>query len=254
MWAAVAAEWTKIWTLRSTVAALAATFVVTVGLSYLVALSFRSSLPTLPPERRATFDPLFPTFYPLTLSQLAIVVFAVLVVANEYSTGTIHLSLAAVPRRGVFYGAKLVAAILPIVGITLLTVPAGFAAAQAGLGPYGVSFDDAGVGTAVAGACLYLPLISLVAMGVATLLRTPTRGLGVLIPLLFIGAQGLGNVPGIKIVTQYLPDQAGTVIMHITGPPGSSRDYGPWTGVGILALWAVVALVAGYLTLRKRDA
>jgi hypothetical protein len=52
-------------------------------------------------------------------------------------------------------------------------------------------------------------------------------------------------------------DQAGSVIMHIVGPPESpyfARDYGAWTGIGILALWTAAALIGGYLVLRHRDA
>ncbi|MEO3863011.1 hypothetical protein [Acrocarpospora sp. B8E8] len=92
---------------------------------------------------------------------------------------------------------------------------------------------------------------------VATMLRSPTRSLGILLPLLFLGSQGLGNVPGVKAFTQYLPDQAGMLIMHIVGPqddPRRARDYGPWTGVGILALWAIAALLGGHQVLHRRDA
>jgi ABC-2 type transport system permease protein len=47
------------------------------------------------------------------------------------------------------------------------------------------------------------------------------------------------------------------VVMHLTGPPGDprfGRDYGPWTGMAILALWTAAAIVGGYLVLRRRDA
>jgi len=30
--------------------------------------------------------------------------------------------------------------------------------------------------------------------------------------------------------------------------------YGPWAGLGIMALWVVAALIGGYLVLKKRDA
>lgn len=87
--------------------------------------------------------------------------------------------------------------------------------------------------------------------------RSWVCSLGILLPLLFLGSQGLGNIPKLKTVAQYLPDQAGKVTMHLTGPPGDPRfghDYGPWTGLGILALWTTAALLGGYLTLRRRDA
>ncbi|WP_394813429.1 hypothetical protein [Streptomyces johnsoniae] len=78
-----------------------------------------------------------------------------------------------------------------------------------------------------------------------------------MLPLFFLGSQGLGNVPVVGAVAQYLPDQAGAVILHMAGPPEDmrfGRDFGPWAGVGILGLWAAVALAAGYLVLGRRDA
>jgi ABC-2 type transport system permease protein len=94
-------------------------------------------------------------------------------------------------------------------------------------------------------------------LGPTMMMRSSVRALVVLLPLLFLGSQGLGNVPAVKPVTQYLPDQVGMVIMHLTGPaddPRFGRPYDGWTGLGILALWTVAALVGGYLVLRRRDA
>ncbi|MFC0531989.1 hypothetical protein [Phytohabitans kaempferiae] len=69
--------------------------------------------------------------------------------------------------------------------------------------------------------------------------------------------KGLGNIPAIRSVTQYLPDQTGWVIMHLAGPqddPRWARDYGPCTGLGLLALWMAASLLGGWLVLRRRDA
>jgi hypothetical protein len=63
-------------------------------------------------------------------------------------------------------------------------------------------------------------------------------------------------VPKLKTVTQYLPDQVGQVIMHVVGQaddPRFARPYGPWTGIGLMALWTATALFAGYLAMRRRD-
>nr|WP_260407598.1 ABC transporter permease [Planomonospora venezuelensis] len=184
------------------------------------------------------------------------VVFGVLLVGGEYGSGTIRASLAAVPRRGLFYGGKVLAAAPLVLAVSAVTVLATFHAAQAGLGPYRISLGADGAPTAVVGACLYLTLICLFATGAATMLRSSAGSLAILLPILFLGSQGVGNLPQLKPVLQYLPDQAGMVIMHLTlpGDPRFGRDYGPWTGMGILVLWTAAALIGGYLVMRRRDA
>lgn len=256
MTALISAEWIKIRSLRSTIWTVALTVALSVGLAYLVGLSFRADFTRMSPAARDAFDPLFATFYSLTIGQLALVVLAVFVVTSEYSTGTIHASLTAMPRRDRFYAAKVVTGTLVAAAVALVTVPATFAAAQVGLGPHHTSISADGALTAAAGACLYLTFLYLLATGVAMLLRNAIPALGILLPLLFLGSQGLGNVPGIKAVAQYLPDQAGMVIMHLAGAahdPRFARPYGPWTGMAIMGAWAAAGLLAGYLTLRRRD-
>ncbi|MBB4917550.1 ABC transporter permease subunit [Streptosporangium saharense] len=184
-------------------------------------------------------------------------VFGVLLVGGEYTSGTITASLTAVPRRGLFYAGKVLAGALTALGVSAVSVAVSFVAAQVGLGPYGILIGAPGVGQAVVGAWLYLGLICVFAMGVATMLRGSAGPLAILMPLLFLGSQGLGNISGLKTVTQYLPDQAASVIMHLTGPEGDprfGRDFGPWTGMGVLVLWVALSLGGGYLVLRRRDA
>ena len=255
--AAVRSDLTKIRTLRSTAWTLALTVAGCAGLAYLVSLSFRSSYPTMSADTRERFDAVFPMFYSVTIGQLALVVFGVLAISSEYSSGTIRASLAAVPRRGLWYAGKVLAVGAVALAVSVPTVLITFAAARSALGPYGPALTDDGVPSAVVGAVLYLVLICLFALGVATMLRSAAYTLGILLPLFVLGSQGLGNVPRIRSVTQYLPDQAGTVILHLAGRPDSpeyARSYGPWTGLGILALWTLAALAGGYLLVRRRDA
>jgi ABC-type transport system involved in multi-copper enzyme maturation permease subunit len=254
---ALRAEFVKIRSVPSTVASLVPAPVLSVGLAVLVGFSFRHAWAQLPADQREHFDPLFATFYSLTLGQLPLVVFAVLVLGGEYGSGTVRASLLAVPRRGVFYAAKVLAVSSWAAVVAVVTVLATFAVAQVALGPHRVAVSGPGVPTAIVGAVLYLVLISLFATGVATMLRSSVWALALLLPVFFLGSQGLGNVPKVKTVAQYLPDELGMVIMHLTGPPGDprfGRPYGAWTGLGLLALWTGAALLGGYLVLRRRDA
>ncbi|TQS46383.1 ABC transporter permease subunit [Cryptosporangium phraense] len=246
----IRAELTKLFSLRSTAILLGLSVLAAAGLSALLGSAMRD----VPDER---FDPLFASFYGMTVAQLALVVFAVQAIGSEYRSGTIRWSLLAVPRRGSFYAAKAVATFALLAATALVMVPATFVPAQIALAGRGIGPADADAPEALAGAWIYLVLLGLFAFGVATALRNPVVSLGILLPLLLLGSQGLGNVPGINVVTQYLPDQLGWVILHLAGPqddPRWARSYGPWTGLGLLAVWTLAALAAGYVVLRRRDA
>jgi hypothetical protein len=93
-------------------------------------------------------------------------------------------------------------------------------------------------------------------MGVTAILRSTAFALIIMMPLLFLDSQGLGNVPGLQKVIDYLPDQAGAVIMHLSGPGGGrfGRPFGPWAGMGIMLAWTAAALACGYLVLARTDA
>lgn len=247
--AAARAEWVKIRSLRSTAGALLPVVVAGVGLACLAGNTMRDAADD------PAFDPLFPAFYGLTLAQLGVVVFAVLTIGGEYGTGTIAPSLLATPRRGVFYAGKALAATLTAAAVALVTVPAAFFAAQGALGPHGVGVGAEGVPEAMAGAFLFLTLMCPFALGVATMLRSTVRSLGIMLPMFFLGSQGIANVPALKPVLQYLPDQVAWVIMHLTPPddPRFARAYGAWEGIGLLVLWTAAALAGGYLVLRRDD-
>lgn len=251
----ITAELTKIRTIRPTAWALLLTPLICACLGYAVSLSLRVSFPRLPPQQRRDFDPLFATFYSISLGQLALVVFGVTAVGSEYTSGMIATSLTAVPRRSLFYAAKIVAGLLAAAVTALISVTATFFAAQQALGPHRASPWAPGTLQAAVGACLYLTLICALAMGLTTIARSPALALGIMMPLLFLDSQGLGNVPGLKKVIDYLPDQAGAVIMHLSEPGGGrfSRPFGPWTGMAIMLAWAVAALACGYLVLARTD-
>ncbi len=96
----VRSEWTKIRSVASTVWTLSSAVVVTIALGMLISALSRSEFDNLDRREQLSFDPTFISFAGTSLGQLAMIVFGVLVVSNEYSTGMIRASLAAVPRRG----------------------------------------------------------------------------------------------------------------------------------------------------------
>ncbi|BAU86151.1 ABC transporter permease subunit [Streptomyces laurentii] len=254
--AVLRSEWTKIRTVSSTVWTLASALVVTVAMGAALSALMRSQFDHLDPIQRATFDPTFVSFSGMVLGQLAMVVFGVLVVGTEYSSGMIRTSLAAVPQRAAFLFSKItVAAVLALV-VGLATGFLSFFLGQALLGDHRTTLGADNVLRAVIGAGLYMGLIALFSMGVTTMLRSSMLSLGILVPFFFLISQILSAVPKAKEVARYFPDQAGSKIMQVVPEAlgGEKAPYGPWGGLGIMVLWVLAALLGGYVVLKKRDA
>ncbi len=247
-------EWTKIKSVQSTVWTLGLAAVVTIGLGVLISLLSKNEFKNMDAQDKLAFDPTFVSFAGTSLGQLAMIVFGVLVVSNEYSTGMIRMSLAAVPQRGSFLFGKITVATALALAVAMVTSFVSFFLGQAMLGDLKADIGDPGVLRAVIGGGLYMTLIALFSMGVATMLRSPMLALGILMPIFFLLAPILGNVSATKKVGQYLPDQAGSKIMQVVPPLDGDTPYGPWGGLLIMVAWVAVALAGGYLLLKKRDA
>ncbi|MEV5595163.1 ABC transporter permease [Streptomyces sp. NPDC052496] len=247
-------EWTKIRSVRSTVWTLGIALVVTVVLGALICLLASNDFGTMSPRDRQVFDPTNISFAGMGLGQLAMIVFGVLVVSNEYSTGMIRTSLAAVPQRGTFLFSKVTVAALLALVVSFVTAFLAFFIGQALLGTHAASLGDPGVLRAVVGGGLYMTLIAVFSMGVATMLRSPMLALGILMPFFFLISSILGNVPATEKIGWYLPDQAGQKVMQVVPPAGNEVPYGPWGGFAIMVAWTAAVLLCGYALLRRRDA
>ncbi|MGX1673877.1 ABC transporter permease subunit [Streptomyces sp. NPDC055400] len=247
-------EWTKIRSVASTVWTLGLAAVLTIALGVLISILSRNEIKNMNLKERLSFDPTFISFAGMSLGQLAMIVFGVLVVSNEYSTGMIRTSLAAVPQRGTFLFSKVAVATVLAFVVGLATSFIAFFLGQAILGEYRAQIGDPGVLRAVIGGGLYMTLIAMFSMGVASMLRSPMLSLGILMPFFFLISNILGNVSATKKIGRYLPDQAGSKIMQVVTPIGDDTPYGPWGGLGIMVIWVVLALIFGYVVLKKRDA
>ena len=116
-----------------------------------------------------------------------------------------------------------------------------------------------GAGTtlrAAAGSVLYLALIGLFSLGLATAIRDSGASIAVLIGLIYIVPLivqfGILDPRWERRLEQWSPMNAGMAIQatrHLKTLP-----IGPWPGLGVLALWAGGALLLGGLLLRLRDA
>ena len=195
--------------------------------------------------------------------QVAVVVLAVLVMSEEYGTGTIGVTLTAVPRRWRLYlskaavltGVVTVVGSLGVLGSLLVArrvLPGnGFSAAN---GYRGLSLGDEPTLRAVYGTVLYLALVALLSYGVAAVLRDTAGSIATMLILLYIAPILTAVVTDprwLERIDRAAPMSAGLKIQATTAL--DSLTIGPWQGLGVLALWAAGALLAGLLSLQLRD-
>ncbi|MFI6443035.1 ABC transporter permease subunit [Kitasatospora sp. NPDC050543] len=245
-------EWTKIRSVRSTIWTLALTFVVTAGLGALLSLLTNNNFQEFADNDGAPFDATGTAFAGIMLGELAIIVFGVLAVGNEYSTGMIRVTLAAVPQRGTLLTGKAVVLGALALAVSLVTAFVTFFLGQSLLGVHSTGLSEPHVLRAVFGAALYLTMLCLFSAGVTAMLHNQTLALGVLVPFFFLLSPILSAVPKVKTLAHYFPDYAGSRMLRVYEQSG--QPYGPWTGFFICLAWTLAALVGGALVLKNRDA
>jgi ABC-2 type transport system permease protein len=257
---ALRAEWTKLRTIVGTWWLMAGAVALTVAASAGIAASTHVS-PGGPGG--AGQDPTKLALIGVDLGQAVVAVLAVLAVTDEYSAGMIRVTLAATPRRAMMLGAKAV----NIAGLALLTgVPAvaGCLIAgrlllpDAGLNPargYAlVSIAHGPTLRAAFGSVLYLGLITLLSLGIGTVIRDTAVSTGIVLALLYLPpllAQ-LVSGPWRRHIQQIAPMTAGLAIQATRNI--RSLPISPWTGLGVLAAWAAGMLLIGLVVLKARDA
>ncbi|MFG3395228.1 MULTISPECIES: ABC transporter permease subunit [Streptomyces] len=254
--AVLTSEWTKIRSVSSTTWTLISAFAVTVGLGAAAGALLNATFDDLSGTERATFDPTLVSFSGMSFGQLAMIVFGVLVVSTEYSSGMIRTSLAAVPQRGTFLLSKITVAGALALLAGLLTSFISFFLTQALLGDQGIGLGEENVLRAVFGAGIYMGLIAIFSMGAAAIMRSSVLSICVLVTLFLLISNILTLVPYAKDVIKYFPDRAGMRIMQVV-PEAMGSDptpYGPWAGLGIMVLWVLAAVLGGFLVLKNRDA
>ena len=107
---------------------------------------------------------------------------------------------------------------------------------------------------AAIGSILYLALIALLSLGVATIIRDTAVSIGVVLGLLYLPpilAQAVAD-PLRRHLLQIAPMSAGLAIQATTNL--RALPIAPWAGLGVLATWATASLLIGGLLLRLRDA
>ncbi|MFE5791163.1 ABC transporter permease [Streptomyces sp. NPDC056503] len=255
---AVRAEWTKLRTAGGTGWLLLLAVVLTVAVGCGTAKAVKC------PETGCGQDAVRLTLSGVTVGQAVVAVLAVLAVSGEYGTRLLSTTLMAVPNRLTVLTAKATvltavvlasgtAAVLASVLVGRFVLPGnGFTEAH-GYAP--LSLADGPTLRAAAGSVLYLCLIALIGLGVATAVREAATAIGLVLGLLYlfpVVAQVVHDPAWQRLLQQIAPMPAGLAVQATIGL--DTLPIGPWGGLGVLAAWAAAALLAGGLLLRGRDA
>lgn len=264
MASALHAEWTKQRTVAGPGMLLLAMVVGT------VALSAAASAAVSCPGAGCPADPVKTSLTGVLLGQVVVAVLAVQTIGAEYSTGMIGCTLTAVPRRVLVLLAKAVVLVGPVVVAGCLAVLGSLAAGwllqpDADWAPPPVRVLDGGYPAlvlrdestlrAAAGSVLYLALIAIFSLGVATMVRSSAAAIGIVLAVLFvlpILAAVVTDPDWQRHLEQIAPSSAGLTIQATTNLEGLAIS--PWSGLGVLGLWAAGALLLGGVVLQLRDA
>jgi ABC-2 type transport system permease protein len=158
---AIASEFTKIRSVRSTYWTLAALLVVSIGLGAAITGGMSASFNNNP-ANKAGFDATQASLIAFfEIGQLIIAVIAAMTITSEYSTGMIRTSLTAQPRRGTVFAAKAIVLGSVALVVSLVTAFIAFFLGQALLSGSGVSaslFHTVKVPVNAIGKCLTAPV------------------------------------------------------------------------------------------------
>jgi ABC-2 type transport system permease protein len=273
-------EWTKLRSVRSTYWTVIAAALSTVALAVVICIRFRQLIGQDGPGKLDGFDPTLTSLNGIYLAQIAIGTLGVLVITSEYATGMIRATFSAVPQRRavlaakalVFAGATFVLGELISfaafgIGQAILSgahpdLTRGFIGADGG--PVDLARDfpglhtsaslaDPGVFRAVFGAGLYLAAVGLLGLGLGAMIRHTAGALSAFFGLLFGASVITALLPTNwrNDLMPYLPANAGSQIFTIVP---THDALAPWSGLGVFCLYAVAALIVGFVLVGVRDA
>jgi hypothetical protein len=251
----LASEWTKLRSVRSTLWTLAVTVVLGIGLGALATATTAARWAQTSLISRITFDPTRTSLTGLLFAQLAIGILGVLVVSAEYGTGTIRATFAAAPRRPPVLAAKALVfgAVTLVVGEVVSF--AAFFLGQWLLTPKAphTTLGGAGVLRAVVGGGLYLLVLGLFALGIASIVRHTAGSIGAFVVVLLVLPIIVTALPSSigNHIGKFLPANIGVVLLSVQP---QANSFGPWSGLLLLAGYTAVVLVVGGFLLVHRDA
>lgn len=289
---ALASEFTKLRSVRSTYWTIFALVVVSVGVAAIVGFGIASDIHNQPWDKAGTDGTqsvLIPFF---EFGQLIIAVIGAMAITSEYSNGMIRTSLTAMPRRGTVYAAKLIVLAVVAFVVSVVTSFVAFFVGSAtlsgsgvagslfhsvtipanaivhgpkggpGNGPPSYTFQgtevitSGHVLTAIIGSALFVTVVALIAFGLGAIIRHTAGAITSAIGLMFVLSIVIQILPSSwhNDLARFFPDAAGRVVSVTLPQQADSHLWSTWPQFLVTVIWAVVLVGLGGYLFRKRDA
>ncbi|MDT4914157.1 MAG: type transport system permease protein [Pseudonocardiales bacterium] len=247
-------EWTKLRSVRSTYWTAGIAVLASVALG--VAICARTAYNINRGQQSVNgFDPTLTSLNGLYIAQVAIGALGVLTISSEYGTGMIRATLSVVPQRRAMLAAKgLVFAVFALIAGEIMSFTAyGIGQALLSNAHAGASLSQPGVLRATIGGGLYLTAVGLLGFGFGALIRHTAGALSAFFGTLFALTVVADLLPTSwrNDVINYLPANAGSQILTVLP---TARALPPWTGLGVLSLYALATITAASALITRRDA
>jgi ABC-2 type transport system permease protein len=241
------AEWSRIWSVRSSWVFALLTAVAVLGLGTLVGIDAADD-PSGPPADATAWDGARPSAMFALFGMLAL---AVVASTADHATGAIVPTLQWTPRRGVLLAARSTVVVVTTTLLGVLLVGAASVAVRALVPGIGLPADE-GVDT-LGGLALVLACCALLAVGLGLALRSTAGGLVTVIALVLVLPPLLANLPFAWAVdlSALLPGSNALFLIFGEGP---RDDMTVTSSRLLLAAWGLAALLAGGWRLMRTDA
>ncbi|MFD7259690.1 ABC transporter permease [Streptomyces sp. NPDC059874] len=250
---ALASEWTKMVSVRSTLFTLGALVLTVVGIGLLFVVQTVD-------RDYADISFTTPALFGLLVGQLAVMVLGVLTITSEHATGLARTTFTAAPDRHRVLTAKyLVFAVTALVTTGCSVFVVGIAAALLHSGSAAGPHATAEWLGALAG-CFYVTLLGVLALAVGALVRHSAGAISVMLGLVMlppvIGAM-LSSWEAVQPLGQtILRHNAPVALMQLFGmPAGSDMGTQPsdFSQLGLILLITTAAVAGSYVAVGRRD-
>ncbi|MEV7102561.1 ABC transporter permease subunit [Streptomyces atroolivaceus] len=246
---AVASEWTKIRSVRSTMWTLGVMIVLLIGIGLLTA--FAVSVSDAPMDDTPVLSL---GFFGVLLGSICVITLGVLTIASEYGTGMIRTTLTACPSRARMLIAKSI--VFFLLAFTITTVTTGVVGVLQTAMLDGATPDTGFWVRSTVGVGLYVATLGLLSLALGTVIRHSAGAITimiavVLLPLVLAMFMFSPTLAGVQeaLFEYSIPNQLGAMYdtsVTVSGPTG-------WEPLWIILGVTAVAMAGAFASLDRRD-